>query len=389
MASVSLPYRPSAKPFPFLDLPREIRDKIYGELLTVAEPLHPTQKPTNSVEEEANNRPKTNRRRFNIETQILQTCHSIKAEAESILLKSNLYIKIRSRVLIMECGHIMNRNFTLAVKLEPKYYRHFKSFVVSHVINLSKPLQEDLSTWCTYIILYRDLERFCSAIAKGCPEHMRHRDLMSHIVTICDPSAGSLVPDHEPFFSRGLQEKLMAPYRAALRDVPHFTIKGAIPQDLKFAAEQEIKRPFPLDPESVIREVEHLKAEGHLYFHSSRLFFHDPTGGASEYWNEALTKIQRVMQDDNCQGIRERGGLQFLNRLSALSFDLNSDKAQDYLLCMGHAYTKRAMDKFGLKVSDSVFEAASTMNKFPGSTWRPTPQQMAELTLKSSQLPIW
>jgi hypothetical protein len=206
-----------------------------------------------------------------------------------------------------------------------------------------------------------------------------------HNIILHDPCAGISVPNREPFLSRGLQEKLMSPYRTELRDFPHFEFKGAVLRDLKLAAEKEIIRPLPLDPEGVIREVEDLKAEGNLYFRRGDLYFRDGTGGASEYWNLALRKIERAIQADSLRSIRESGGMQFLNRLTALSFDLSSNKAQDYLKCMRyHDDNKELMDEFGLKLSDAVWEAMTTTSKYPGSTWRPSSDQMAKLAYRKA-----
>jgi hypothetical protein len=192
-------------------------------------------------------------------------------------------------------------------------------------------------------------------------------------------------PQSRAISFRALQEKLISPYRTELRDLPHFEFKGAVPRDLKLAAEKEITRPLPLNPEGVIREVEDLKAEGDLYFLRGDLYLRDGTGGASEYWNLALRKVERAIQADSFQSIRESGGMQFLNRLTALSFDLSSNKAQDYLKCMRyHDDNQELMDESGLKLSDAVWEAMSTTRKYPGSTGRPSSDQMAKLAYRKA-----
>jgi hypothetical protein len=77
--------------------------------------------------------------------------------------------------------------------------------------------------------------------------------------------------------------------------------------------------------------------------------------------------------------------MQFLNRLAALSFDLSSNKAQDYLKCMRyHADSQKFIDEFGLKLSDVVFEAMCTMSKYRESTWYPTPEHMAKLAYRKA-----
>jgi len=288
MASVSLPIRPPAndKPFRFLDLPGEIRNKIYALVLTAPKPiLLPKKEPNDDQANlgENNNREADNNQesddqidedpaddnnilgpplKLNIETQILRTCRLIKSESEYVLRSTNLFIKLTFKTPI-EVKLRTKVPEVPPLPLEAKHFQVFRAFVLSHEITVPEPLQERSRV---FIMLHRDLEAFCSALTQSQPELTQHQDLIMHNVTLRDPCAGNPAPTQEPFLSRSLQEKLVSPYRAKIRNFPHLEFKGTIPQDLKVAAEKEPRRPLPLDPEGIIREVEDLKAEGNLYF---------------------------------------------------------------------------------------------------------------------------
>jgi len=91
------------------------------------------------------------------------------------------------------------------------------------------------------------------------------------------------------------------------------------------------------------------------------------------------------MKDDSFQGIKESGGLPFLNRLTALSFDLSSNKAQDYHKCMRyHSDNQELMDEFGLKPPDAIWEAMCTTKKYSESNWRLSSDQMAKLAYRKA-----
>jgi hypothetical protein len=195
--------------------------------------------------------------KFGLKTEILRTCRSIKSEAEYVL-RQNLFIKLTFRVMVVKELWFIYTEIPFLL-LNSKHLKQFKPFVLSHQISAPKCLEEKPRV---YIFLRRDLDQFCTALSQRQPDIPQHQSLLSYVVTLRDPYAGTTPPGQEPFFNRGLQENLIAPYRARLRDLPHFTIKGAVPQNLKLAAENEILRPFPLDPDGVIREVEELKAEG-------------------------------------------------------------------------------------------------------------------------------
>ncbi|KAK0120549.1 hypothetical protein ONS96_010753 [Cadophora gregata f. sp. sojae] len=365
----------STAPFRFLDLPVEIRNQTYRLLLT------PSVTTTTNTDGD-----KIRSLNLSLETQILRVCHSIQSEATRVL-RANLFIKLTIKVLIQEFGFMLHSETIAIAILKSKQAQTFKAHVLEHEITLPKTLQEPTRV---IVILFKDLKELCAGIQQAQSPLTQHNDLVSHIITLRDPFPRiSSREGVEPFLSRDLQETLLAPYRAEFRDCPFFKVKGTadVSKDLRLATEKEIVRPLPTDPEGVIREIEHLKAEGNLYFTRGDLYFRDGNAGASEYWNLALQKIHLVLNSSSSPytEIRQQGGKELLNRLVALSFTLNSNKAQDYLKCMEcHADNQDQMDAFGTKLSDSVWEAFCTPSKYSGSIWRPTNAQTAKLAYRKA-----
>ncbi|KAF8856025.1 hypothetical protein BDZ45DRAFT_484646 [Acephala macrosclerotiorum] len=373
MASLCLPIRSASDtPFRFLDLPREIRDRIYDIILSVPEHKQPEREEAGLYDIPH----EVTKLRCNVETQILQTCRKIYSEAEYIMRETNLFIKVTVRFLFEEILPVLIAERLPILRIPPKKVKYFKGSVLSHEITVLAPIQEKAKT---FVFLYRDLERFCKALANAQWQVSRHDEMVSHVVTLVDPYAGEKTSNLQTFYSRKLQEKLIAPYRAELRGFPHFKFKGAIASDLKKTAETEITRPVTLDPKDVLVEVEELKTQGNSCFRNG------DRRGASEYWAQALMKMERVMGGKAGQRLQDAGGVPFLNSMAALTFDLNSNMAQNHLKSMRqYAGNQRLVSLFAANLSDSIFAAIRAASKYPGSTWRPTPQQVAKIAYKKA-----
>lgn len=84
MSSLALPIRLAAPPesFRFLDLPGEIRNKIYAILLTVPEPVPQSQQDDDPP------------LKLSLETQILRVCRIINSESKHVLRSANLFVKL-------------------------------------------------------------------------------------------------------------------------------------------------------------------------------------------------------------------------------------------------------------------------------------------------------
>jgi hypothetical protein len=264
--------------------------------------------------------------RHSIEPQILRTCRLIYNEARYIMAKTNLFVKITITIPFDEIRPILKVKRLPILHSNQILLKRLKPFVMSHEIVKRHVDQESPMTPWTFVFLHRDLDRFCDGLANYQYVIKQHDELVSHIVTLVDYSQDG--PHTSELYSREFQELLVAPYRDKLRGFPRFTIKGAIADDLAVAAMAQIARPRAEDPELVLSELEELKAKGNdSYGQGDKRM-------ASEHWAQALHKMNRLMNGSSGEMLREAGGLDFVNRMIALYFDICSNRAQNHLKAM-------------------------------------------------------
>jgi hypothetical protein len=370
--SLTLTSRPLTTPFRFLDLPGEIRDKIYAIILCSVEARKPTSteayesNPSGATEEFHETPSELTHLRHNIEPQILRTCRSIYSEANYVMRRTNLFIKIIVHIPFEEISQLLILKMIPILKIDRNKIKKVKGFVMSHEITSPVPHKG-----VAFLILHRDLDVFCKGLVDYKYLITRHDDIVSHIVTLVDPCESKTLPNSPIFYSRKLQEMLIAPYRK-LRGFPRFQIKGDIPNDLSRAAIAEITRSLAADPEAFLLELEELKAKGNEFFRLGNGTM------ASENWAQALMKIIRLTMSKEGRQMRETGGEEFLNRISDLKFDLNSNRAQNAIKAMrDNASDQDLVQGLGGNFEHAIGEAESA--QYPGSTWEPSARQLGKL----------
>lgn len=368
-AAITLPLRPvSAKPFRFQDLPLEIRNKIYIILLCT---VHPRE--TDEIGRGLHMVPdEITKIGHSIQPRILRTCRSVYAEANHVMRQTNLFIKVSVRIPFGDISPIMIAKRLPILQIKKEKVDDFKGFVISHEIaprDAPKPKQAR-----TFAVLYRDMHIFCSVIEDARYRIDEYEQKVSHIVTFVDPYDEKLTPPSPIFHSQTIQEKLLAPYRKTVRGLPHFEIKGIIRDDLKQTALSQITRPVSEDPEAILREVEEFKAEGNQYYRNK------DGENASESWCKGLIKIRRATKGATGQQLQSAGGVDFVNGLAKMTFDLHSNLAVNNLQPMrenkGDPELVRALAE---ALFQSIFLASTAMSICPGITWQPSPQQTAKL----------
>jgi hypothetical protein len=293
----------SREPFWFLDLPREIRDRICENVLDVKEPPKNTTGLYEIPEE-------INMMRYDIEPQLLRTCRSICTEGTYIMRETNLFISVKVKLP----GAEMSRPLALKqVPIKPvnrENLEYFKGFVMSHEIKLHDDWQGR-----TFVLLCRDLGLFCRALSDYRRFITSHDELVSHTITLVNPYESDDPTMAQTFHSRKLQEKLVAPYRKELHAFNRFTFGGSIAASLKTIAEREVASPLIEDPDAILREMEALKLEGNEYFRLKDLT------NSSESWCKACMRLDRAMAGITGRQLRETGGVAFINRAAELYFE--------------------------------------------------------------------
>lgn len=267
-------------PFRFSDLPSEIRNKIYTIILCTVDVIESDEIGVglHKVPDEIT------MLRHSIETEILRTCRTVYAEANYVMRKTNLFIRVTVKIPFYQLSPSIIAKRLPILPISREKANGFKGFVMSHEITPRDAAQEGR----TFAILFRDMDRWCSLLSDAKWKIDRFEEQYAHVVTLVDPYDDAFMPDSPTFYSRTLQEKLIAPYRAKLRGFPHFEIKGTIPHDLSRAALSDISRSPADDPESILDELEGRKAKGNEFFRAGNGEL------ASENWCQGLMKIRRV-----------------------------------------------------------------------------------------------
>jgi hypothetical protein len=135
------------------------------------------------------------------------------------------------------------------------------------------------------------------------------------------------------------------------------------------------------NPELILSELEELKAKGNDSYQQgySRM--------ASEHWSRALHKMNRLMNGLCGERLREAAGIDFVNRMAALYFDICSNRAQNHLNAMrAHLSDPELVRSYGESFLNSV-HAAQKVNLlvlFPDITWEPSREKLAKLLYREA-----
>jgi hypothetical protein len=119
-------------PFRFRDLPKEIRDKIYREILCDFHPKPTTRIPSELIESSV-------RALHSIDTAILRTSTAIYREAYECMVKTNRFVKVTSSHSIML--HLMlNGRQVPVVAQKKKVVNNFGGYVLAVHLDTTKPI---------------------------------------------------------------------------------------------------------------------------------------------------------------------------------------------------------------------------------------------------------
>jgi hypothetical protein len=163
LCAVQSPSPTPSTHFRFLDLPGELRNKIYECILCKIAPREETRaEPYGTRKDQLQlfeKRPPSNITylRHSIETEILRTCRSVYHEGTHVLFQINRFVKITVKLPDDGLRHILNSIPILYTT--KKRARLFKHPVIIQKISDSHP-----ASLRSFIIVHRDLEPFCAGL---------------------------------------------------------------------------------------------------------------------------------------------------------------------------------------------------------------------------------
>jgi hypothetical protein len=303
-----------SEPFRFRDLPPEIRDRIYRELLCDFKPRLTTMYSANMGQ--AAPAP------HEIDTAILRTSTTVYREAYDIMVKTNRFVKVTSvRGLAMNA--LLSGMQVPVMAANKKIVDQFGGYVLAVHLDTAQPITPTAESESkivfkprTLMILHRDMDVFCHALIDGdacCPGFIRQLQItikLPPLLNVPQPTTHS--PSFANFFSDATQKALLAPFRAILRGFMSVTVQGHIDQDLARAVQAEVKQDRWSEPTQVLADFKAAKAKGSVLFHQRDM------EDARLVWQNAADEIGKVIVSSSWSTLCERGGEQFISELAEL-----------------------------------------------------------------------
>ncbi|KAH9904288.1 hypothetical protein F4778DRAFT_780260 [Xylariomycetidae sp. FL2044] len=228
-------------PFRLLDLPREVRDMIYYEMLcSWPDPEFDPYACCRWV-------------RPGVNTAILVANRQVSIEAKDVMWKGNKFI----RVIAHGCGKLAAQ--VPVVCTTPLIVEAFKGYVMTHSVDAGHLPQ---SMAAQFMILQRDLDLLC--------QYCCVRRIISkphHCITIHNPFENT---SDASYMNGDKQKLLLEPYAKHFRNFPSFEIRGHVDEGLSQTVTQKVRELLPPDLEAFRSELIRKRALGAQYLAANK-----------------------------------------------------------------------------------------------------------------------
>lgn len=220
--------------FPFLYLPAELRDEVYGHLLSLT--LTPRTKWAPVIH-------KYVARRLmytdNVPTEILRTSRQVYSEAYAVFLRANQFVQLTANRVMF--GPILAFKQILAVPF--KNVETFPGFIMTHAVRANTNanfLGRQSRQSGSFAIQARDLPALCDGMVQF-NAYKCFAPSTTHLLTIHNPFRRTVWPD---FLSAVNQTRLlMDAYRMHLRGVRSLQVRGHKDAVVAVAVEAKVQEP--------------------------------------------------------------------------------------------------------------------------------------------------
>jgi hypothetical protein len=289
----------NSTPFPFRSLPSEIRNKVYRELLCAFKAPPATVPIASAFETSFHPAPHA------IDTAILRTNTITYREAYDVLVKTNRFVRITS-VRGIPFRPLM-QSLMVPVVASGTSVSQFKGYVLAVQMGCKEPVNvredfdaEGMMVPHDLIILHRDLDLFCRALADG--------------DALFDQPSTRSTPSFDDFFSEATQKLLLAPFRTHLRGYTSVQITGHVSKILARTTREELQQDRWSNPQTVLSEFRIAKEAG------TQLFQQGDIPNASLTWQDAAVDIDKITGSTAWPKLVARGDQTFISQLAELYF---------------------------------------------------------------------
>ncbi|ORY02687.1 hypothetical protein BCR34DRAFT_574052 [Clohesyomyces aquaticus] len=343
---------PQTQPFRLLDLPAEIRLRIYQITLCCFDSVSPQSRIPPCIQRLEDIHPKAGHdgifpATHSIETAILRTCKQVHREAYDIMVKTNQFIRIESYDVPL--SNFLVQSQIPIVTLDRARTKQFQGYVMHLTITRvddgnwdeenmdieiedftpdlhAMPSAHQRGPYFNFMILARDWEAFCQMLAAG--------DVYGEGFTVDSMFAMQIGPKPErpdyqdditKFFTDKIQKALLEPVRKHLRGFPSINIYGNVSHSYADGIMTETEKPAWPDPTQTLSQLYALKETGNQHYRTGNLVL------ACQAWVEARFTMQRIRGGTSWANLRHRGGTTFRMKLAELRFTLCLNCAQSYI----------------------------------------------------------
>ncbi|KAF2438036.1 hypothetical protein P171DRAFT_424063 [Karstenula rhodostoma CBS 690.94] len=354
------------EPFRLLDLPGEIRDAIYREILCCFNLVEPT-----SVKFGFYNQgvvPATH----SVDTSILRTCRQVHREAYDVMVKTNQFIQISS--IDIDLARLLLSSELPIVTMDRGIARQFQGCVMS--VDLSDIHTRPAGTGprFDFLILGRDWSSFCQMLGEGAAffggfEKNVKIDLKMNAYP-------EHIPDYKApvahYFTAERQASLLGSFGTVLRNFRNVVIGGTIDEQLAASTMQAVSSRQWTSPEDVIRELGIRKdiAKTAISRQDSLRMYMD-----------AVVLMRRIYGSADFSRLVDEGDVAFISSFAELYFNILLDACQPILETMRTTLELVRVQAWSNVIHEHVSLAQESLGDFDeaGSNYEPTPVVMAQL----------
>lgn len=258
--------------FRFLDLPSELRTKIYVLLLCA---IFTKDELVHAAKEKPSVLFKVYRPRHGIQTAVLRVSRLVYREAFDVMVRTNRFVRIESKSALPLQPMFAVQKIP-AIAQDSRRIAQFTGAVLDIRLSTSTPLPAS-EGWlsdmrpCSVMMLGRDLHLFSQGILNAeyyCPGLAAVIVIDIHLAPLLDLKPPRYQGSFADFFSEITQETLLAPFRT-LRNMDSLTIRGhVLPEIAQSITEEARKDEWGGEPQTIIKKLTAMKEDATKLFRS-------------------------------------------------------------------------------------------------------------------------